>query len=340
MVFSFLDYTKYLAVLAAVFIFSSCEKIFLGDDPADEPIENFEIFWNELDKKYAFFTYKGIDWQEVYLNHRPLVNNQMTQAELFEVLQSMVYSLNDGHTTLTTPFDVARNWSWYLNSPPNYNFDIIEREYLGEFHHITGPFLHTIIDSVGYVHYRSFSQSISRNSLSLLLQWMQNTKGLIIDVRNNGGGDTRNAERLAAVFTSEEILTQYWLYKNGPGHDDFSHPEPRYLIPDAELNYSRPVVVLTNRKCYSATNDFVLIMRSIPGVTILGDTTGGGGGLPFNSELPNGWQYRFSTTMTIAPDGFNVESGIPPDVNVQMDPAEEANDEDTIIDAAIQLLNE
>lgn len=316
----------------------ACEKALLGEDPADAPVENFELFWNDLDQKYAFFEYKNIDWNAVYNEYRPQVHNEMTEGELFGVLREMIFLLRDGHTSLTTPFDLARNWQWYLDSPANYNYEVIEREYLGDDHRITGPLLNQIIDSVGYIHYRSFSSGVQEYHLDIVLERFENTKGLIIDVRNNTGGSTETAKRIASRFTEEEVLTQYWLYKNGPGHGDFSDPEAKYLEPSDGVRYTKPVVVLTNRQCYSATNDFVLAMDALPQVTLLGDTTGGGGGLPFNGELPNGWRYRFSSTITLAPDGFNVEHGIPPDVQVDMNPADEQEDVDTLIEVALEFL--
>lgn len=79
------------------------------------------------------------------------------------------------------------------------------------------------------------------------------------------------------------------------------------------------MVVLTNRGCYSATNEFVSIMKYAPNVTIIGDKTGGGSGLPFTSELPNGWSVRFSAS----PPMFNaekehIEFGVEPDIYVDM----------------------
>lgn len=320
-------------------IITSCEKILLGEDPANEPVENFDIFWKTLDEKYVFFQYKEINWQAVYDEYRPKVYNGMSDHELFLVLRDMIFLLRDGHTSLSTPFETARNKDWYLNSPPNYNFNIIERTYLGEDYTETGALLHTMIDSVGYVHYSSFSAGVSHTQLDYVLNQYADAKGLIFDVRNNAGGNTQVATRIASRFTEQEVLTQYWLYKDGPAHDDFSEPEAKFLEPFDGLRYTKPVVVLTNRKCYSATNDFVLMMSVLPNITLLGDTTGGGGGFPFNAELPNGWQYRFSSSMTIAPDGFNVEHGIPPDIQVDMNPADELEDIDTLIEAALDYLN-
>ena len=51
--------------------FFACEKLLLGEDPADEPVENFELFWKTLDEKYAFFDFKEIDWDAVYNEYRP-----------------------------------------------------------------------------------------------------------------------------------------------------------------------------------------------------------------------------------------------------------------------------
>jgi len=53
--------------------------------------------------------------------------------------------------------------------------------------------------------------------------------GIIIDVRNNGGGNLSNSSTLASRFTNEKVLTGYIRHKTGKGHSDFSYPEPIYL---------------------------------------------------------------------------------------------------------------
>jgi len=120
--------------------------------------------------------------------------------------------------------------------------------------------------------------------------------GLIIDVRNNGGGNLTNVEKLTSRFFNERTLIGYISHKVGPGHNDFSPLYPKYVKSSDRVRYQKPVVVLTNRGCYSATNEFVSIMKYAPNVTVMGDKTGGGSGLPFSSELPNGWSVRFSAS--------------------------------------------
>ena len=66
--------------------------------------------------------------------------------------------------------------------------------------------------------------------------------------------------------------------------------------------------------------------------------TGGGSGMPFTSELPNGWTVRFSASPHFSVDMEQIEWGIEPDIKVDMDKADEANHIDTIIEKARAFL--
>ena len=79
-------------------------------------------------------------------------------------------------------------------------------------------------------------------------------------------------------------------------------------------------------------------MKSLPNVTVVGDTTGGGCGLPFTSELPNGWSIRFSAAPVTGPDGKLTEFGVEPDVKVDMTEADMAQGKDTILEKAFEIL--
>ena len=75
-------------------------------------------------------------------------------------------------------------------------------------------------------------------------------------------------------------------------------------------------------------------MRCFPNVTLVGDKTGGGSGLPFSSELPNGWGVRFSASPHLDAQKQHIEFGIDPDKKVDMSKEDENNDLDTIIEEA------
>lgn len=161
--------------------------------------------------------------------------------------------------------------------------------------------------------------------------------GIIIDVRNNGGGALTNSQRLAERFFKEKTLVSYIQHKTGKGHDSFSKPYPQYITPPSgRLRYQGKVVVLTNRSSYSATNDFVNSMRYAPNAVIVGDKTGGGSGLPFSSEIPNGWSVRFSASPIYDASMEQIEFGIIPDYEVDMDTS--LHNIDTMIETAREIL--
>ena len=83
---------------------------------------------------------------------------------------------------------------------------------------------------------------------------------------------------------------------------------------------------------------FVRDMSQCPLVTILGDQTGGGSGLPFSSELPCGWSVRFSAAPMFDANMQQIEFGIQPDTLVALDPELAAQGFDSLIETARSLL--
>ena len=326
-------------LLAAALLLTSCEVLLFEKDPESDPLRNFEALWKEVDEGYSFFSFKQINWDSIYEVYRPQVQADMGSEELFNLFSDMLYTLRDGHVNLISPFNFSRNWEWYLGHPANFDGDLLEREYWKDEQWYTGPFVHTFLDStVGYIRYASFSSTIGASQLDFVLDRFKDTKGLIIDVRDNGGGATSNIDLLASRFADEKRLAFTYVVKTGPGHDDFSEPALSYIKPDGAKQYNKPVVLLTNRSCYSATNAFVAKMKSFPHVTVIGDWTGGGGGIPSSGELPNGWIVRYSATQTFLPDGFNIEGGIPPDIRVDMTEEDRLDGKDTLLERALDFL--
>lgn len=282
------------------------------------PQGNFEALWKIIDEQYCFLDYKQIDWDAIHDQYQPLITPNMSSDGLFEVLGNMLAELKDGHVNLYSASNTARYWDWYLDYPRNYDEALVE-QYLGRDYRIASGLKYTILeDNIGYISYTSFSDGIGEGNLDEALSYLAACNGLIIDVRNNGGGNLTYSTRLAARFTNERVLTGYILHKTGPGHSDFSEPEPIYVDPSDGVRWQKKAVVLTNRHSYSATNDFINAMRYMPQVTLLGDKSGGGSGLPFTSELPNGWTVRFSASPHLDADKQQIEFGIDPDVKVDM----------------------
>jgi C-terminal processing protease CtpA/Prc len=262
----------------------------------------------------------------------------MNDQSLFMLLNEMLQELKDGHVNLITPFDIGRYWKWFEDYPRNFNPVLLDN-YFGSNYAISGGIQYKILDdNIGYMYNGDFSSGLGEANLDYIIDKLSICSGIIIDVRDNGGGLLSNAQMLAARFVNEKTVVGYIRHKTGKGHNDFSGPLVRYNDPSTRLRYQKPVVVLTNRGCFSATNDFVNSMRYCPNVTLLGDKTGGGSGLPFNSEIPNGWSVRFSACPIFDADMQQIEFGIDPDIHVDLSEQDIKKGKDTMIETARKLL--
>lgn len=319
--------------------------------PACHPIEeydnnaegNFEALWSILDRHYCFFEEKGVDWDAVYASYRPKIKKGMTNGELFEVCAEMLDELRDGHTNLSSPFNTSYYRKWWSDYPQNYNARVVEQYYFNfNYRQASGLMYGILLENVGYIRYDSFTDPIGEGNLDSVLSYLATCDGLIIDIRDNGGGSMTNVETLVARFIDKRILLGYISHKTGPGHKDFSEPHPYYLnpAPQGRVMWGKPVVVLTNRSTFSAANNFVSVMKLLPNVRIAGDVTGGGSGMPFSSELPNGWGVRFSSCSILDAEGNSTEFGITPTEGCEVDMDEKlvASGVDTMLDFAISLL--
>lgn len=322
------------------FIFLSLSSCIREEEQVDSPQGNFEALWKLIDQRYCFFDEKNIDWDVVHDTYANRITSKMPEEGLFEVLGDMLGELKDGHVNLYSSADMARYWDWYENYPHNFNKDVQDL-YLGVNYKISGGLKYCILpDNIGYVYYGSFEGGVSESGLDDMLSYLAICNGLIFDIRDNGGGMLNYSEKIASRFTNEKVRVGYMIHKTGPNHDDFSSPQAIDLKPSNRLRWQRPVVLLTNRHVFSAANDFTNQMKTLPLVTVLGDRTGGGAGLPFTSELPNGWLVRFSASPYFNAKMNTIEFGIEPDIKVSLSINDCLSGHDTLIDEAVkQLLN-
>jgi hypothetical protein len=357
-------------LLFALCALTSCHTLLIKEDIKNTPSNAFKSLWTTVDEHYSYFDYKHINWDSVRTHYKPMVTDSIKEDSLYHILSNMLAVLKDGHVNLTTDFDRSRYWKMLDGPPSNFNENFLMKNYWKENHYRTGPLLNQIIDSVGYIYYDSFASEIGSDQLDYVLTRFKNTKGLIIDIRNNGGGSIKNVFNLLSrvIDTTTVFGTSY--YKNGPKHQDFDKGIAITVNPVNKAYYDKlkkeakkgnvpkiltekqkekapklrptylkkPIILLINSHCYSASTFFAGFMSTLPNVTLVGDKTGGGGGLPISSELPNGWRFRFSGTYTTLPDGFNIENGIPADLSVNTGAADELQGKDQIIEKALELV--
>jgi hypothetical protein len=322
--------------------FFSCEKVFMGKDIADDPQNVFDNLWKNVDEKYSFFEVKNIDWNAVKGTYQPKIQNGMSDDALFNVCADMLNELQDGHVNIISTLRTSSYKPLFLNVPENYNGRLIIDNYIGQNYKTTGPFSYGNITSggntFGYIYYGAFTSSFTTEQLEYVLQQFDGAKGLIIDVRNNGGGFANLVPLFISSITSESKTLYKTFAKNGKNHDDFESALEITSSPNS-YNYAKPIAILTNRGSYSATTFFSTSCKPLTNIIQVGDTTGGGGGIPTGAQLPNGWNYRFSATKTQLLDGYEVELGVMPDFPIWMDATDEQNGIDSILEKALTELS-
>ncbi len=305
---------------------------------------NFDALWDIVDSRYCFFREKDLDWKEIGEKYRAMIKPGKTNGyDLFFICAAMLDELQDGHVNLSSRFDISYYRKWWTDYPQDFNLRTVQEYYLGfDYKTVSGIIYKTLSDSIGYMRYPSFSYTVGETSLDYVLASFSRTRGLIIDIRDNGGGALTNIKTLIGRFIDQKILTGYIMHKTGPAHDAFSKPFPIEYepAPEGRIKWNRPIILLTNRSCYSAANDFTSVMKQLPNVTIVGARTGGGGGLPFSSELPVGWSVRFSACPILNSNMECIENGIDPTEGCEVHATDEelASGKDAILDFAIERL--
>ncbi|MDY6148907.1 MAG: S41 family peptidase [Porphyromonas sp.] len=340
----------FLGLMASLFLLPQCFKHQEPQEYTASRSENFYRLWKVLDEGYCFFPERYPDpngWKAVYDELSPLVHEQMSDDELFDLMSAMANRLKDGHVNIFSPFDVSRYRDWANSSQSFYN-GAIRSLYLGDRYRQAGSLLYCVLqynhhatDSIGYVVCNSFSSAITLQHWSAVFQRMAHCKGLIIDLRNNGGGLVSNASTMASCFISQRTLVAYLSAKQGPEHNSFGPLSAIFVDPAPEkVRWKKPVVLLTNRGVYSAANSVTTYMKQVPQVYIVGDTTGGGGGLPISSELPNGWWLRYSGSRTYDAHKKLIEWGVAPHFIQPQTEQATAQNQDALIEKAIEHIKQ
>lgn len=328
-----------LSFLLALVVAGGCIGSIVGSEPPDTPSGVFDAVWNDFDRNYSFFDIKHIDWKDVRARYRPQAAAAASVADVAPVIGRMFAELHDPHVDITLGVNNVLR-SVRLDSIHTY-FSVanVQLLYAPTSVPTASRFMRygRLSPSVGWVWISSFGGSGWAHEIDDVIAALGNVSAIVVDVRDNGGGSSVNAEDVASRFADRTRTFSYIRWRNGPAHDDFGDYIARSFGPSGR-RFSGAVVVVTNRKCASATEDFVLAMRAIPGVRFVGDTTMGGMGNPLVRELPNGWTYRLPHWIQYGPAKEIYEGiGIAPDVVVPATAADSASGRDAQLERAMAL---
>lgn len=197
--------------------------------------------------------------------------------------------------------------------------------------------------NIGYLKIKSwiFSEdNVKKINLIIKSFAAKNIAGLIIDVRDNAGGNSNLADELASHFFIKKTL--FGASKRRVNKNNFKLKKFYYHIYPQEPFLSMPIAILTNAQSFSATELFVAGMKDYKKAIIIGEATGGGTGNPqrFEIALPNHKINLFVSTWNYyRPDGQMIEGrGIKPDIMVGPTISSYKNNRDLALTAALKTL--
>lgn len=200
--------------------------------------------------------------------------------------------------------------------------------------------------NVAYVRILHFGDRSAADAFEARFAEIAKADGLVIDVRENGGGNSGEGYRLLSLLTDKPFRTSRWRTREYlPAHRAWSRPEAVHaedageVPPDGKRLYTGPVLVLTSARTYSAAEDFVVAFDAMKRGRIVGEATGGSTGQPLLFDLPGGGKARICTKRDSYPDGREfVGVGVQPQVAVHPTIADLRAGRDTVLQAALALL--
>jgi hypothetical protein len=330
---------KYLFVMLLVTLFISCEGIIVTAPESNQNVADFEAAWNRINAVYPYLEFKKINWDSIYTVYHPRAENAKGD-EFYLVLRDLLAELKDGHVYYRTegggdvyPYYPPRHWKdRHAYSP------FVVRKYFDKALRLTESSsveYEILPGNIGYAFISDFHEDYLMNEFPGVLEYLKNTKGLILDIRQKRGGDYQNVVTVVTRFISEPLER----------NDAYTYGEKWNLPPfqpQGPFQYTNPVVVLINGSTFSAGEFTAEILKQLPQVTAVGDTTGGGsvgGGDESFYYLPSGKSINIGFIDIRRYDGLPWEwLGIPPDIRVIQTETDIKQGRDKQLEYAIDML--
>lgn len=186
---------------------------------------------------------------------------------------------------------------------------------------------------LGYLHIRGMSEPSVRDFERDLYAAGKDKEGLIIDVRDNGGGST--ADILLSSLTAPRHAKTQPRGVDPKDIPDDAYPRDRRLI----YAWTRPINVLINQNAFSNAEIFAHAVKTIGRGRLIGTATFGGVISTGGTSLIDGAAVRLPFRGWYLPDGTDQENnGAKPDVDVPQTPQDEAAGRDAQLEAAVKDL--
>ncbi|MEU1103593.1 S41 family peptidase [Streptomyces tibetensis] len=333
-----------------------------------DPRTAFDVFWHSFAENYPFFAAKGVDWQDVRDRYRPKVHQDTTREELFGIFSHMVRPLYDAHVAVRDGDQVFAQVR-PGTEPPSPELDARVKKFITERDLRNAPYREDFANGrityadlpgratgQGYLRISGFSgyaaddapYSVHFAELDKALDTIlttertQRLKGLIIDLRINGGGSDALGIHIAERLTDTPYVAYAKRARNHPTDPGrHTRPEPIRVVPADGPRYTGPIAVLTSGTTVSAGETFTQALIDRPGGTVrVGQPTQGVFSDVMQRNLPNGMTAILPNEEFLNRSGRTYDgTGIPPHLTEPVFTKEEFDKKrDSAFDRAVSVL--
>ena len=314
--------------------------LFAQDNSVDQPFKNFKNLWEITKDHYCNFDQLKIDWEVRYQYYRHQISDSTTNDELFLICGNLLKELDDRHVWITRKgnYEPTR-----IESGKERNFlsEFLTMNDVIKFNSVTDSILkskgfsplkiiipsqyglgvssgYSISDSLVYLQINGMGGSSVKikKAMRTIVDSLKSRKGLIIDIRLNGGGYDKKGYLFAKYLTSSDQIAIY-KHTRIPKTDEFTSLKKHIIKTTNGQSYTGPVVLLTSDYTLSAADVFALALSNFKNVKIVGNRTGGFFSDVSTYTLPNGWNFTLSTQKYYSINMTNYERiGVQPDYKI------------------------
>ncbi|MBO0933172.1 S41 family peptidase [Fibrella aquatilis] len=297
-----------------------------------DPERNFEAFWQLFNRYYAHFDTRGVDWQQQYRRFRPSISPSTSDEALLTIFNQMVAPLRDGHVVISPTGDLpasAKYARFYQEFPTKdlqtqfhqVSLAFLQQRGFGQFvpfqsapYNIGGYCRST---EYGYLQLNGFGGmplTAFARQLDDMVAAFSDVKGLILDIRINGGGSPAYLGELIGRLTQVKRLVGYGRARIGKKSYEYGPWTSYYVLPRGERKLIKPIVVLTSGSTISAGDHCALYLREFPYVKLAGEQSNGIFSPMLGKRLPNGWEIALSDGQIVDAKRVSYEAkGVPVD---------------------------
>lgn len=310
----------------------------------------YEQFAGIFPEQYSYAGFKGIDWVKELEQSRTDLDNSKSSSEFAIKLIQLLRKANDPHLWVDVEgqrYETGQMKLVHQNFGVNKMFSRIQGLVVGDkFSTFAGH-----LDSVAYLSITGWNNDFFKleqkrwgNSktppvaVNELLQELFQYPNLIIDVRENSGGNEAFAKAFASCFMKDSLpFEKVVFYNKESGKFDAEHIKKTYPNKDGLL-YKGNVYVLAGPKVMSSNESFVLMMKQLPNVKVVGMPTYGSTGNPQPYELANGVTVYLPSWQAYSMVGKLIEgNGIEPDVLIETKDGD-FDESDVLVDAVLKMI--